>query len=352
MRQAIIVNATAARESGALTILRQFVSNISDSKHYIIFVDPSLNENSLRTSCKGKNLTFVRKDTSGFYKRVSWDLYGINKWIKKNNIDPIGCISLQNTGYRIDKRKIPFFIYYHQSIPFFKQKWNPFKKKERALWFYKYIYPFYISLFLKKSHVIFVQLDFIKKSFSKKFHHPLEKIQVYSPAINESKLLKTIDLPQDSINLFYPATSQFYKNHKILKKALEKTSIKVNLYLTAESNKKDNSSRIIELGKIPFDEVCAYYNSVDALVFPSYIETFGLPLIEAALTGLPIIASDLPYAREVLKGYKGVTFVKYNDVEGWIEAINRIRKGKRYPPISISERPSWKELFQSIESNL
>jgi glycosyltransferase involved in cell wall biosynthesis len=42
----------------------------------------------------------------------------------------------------------------------------------------------------------------------------------------------------------------------------------------------------------------AYANS-SALIFASYAEGFGLPLIEAAQNGLPIIARDLPVFREV-----------------------------------------------------
>jgi len=38
-------------------------------------------------------------------------------------------------------------------------------------------------------------------------------------------------------------------------------------------------------------------------LFPSYIETFGLPLIEAAAFGLPIGVANEAYAHEVLKGY-------------------------------------------------
>jgi len=41
------------------------------------------------------------------------------------------------------------------------------------------------------------------------------------------------------------------------------------------------------------------YECARALVFPSAFEGFGLPLVEAARHGLPIIASDLPIFREI-----------------------------------------------------
>ena len=109
---------------------------------------------------------------------------------------------------------------------------------------------------------------------------------------------------------------------------------------------------MISTGVIPFEYVCAMYRQCDALVFPSYIETFGLPLLEAALVGMPIIAADLPYAHEVLDGYEGVKFVPYDQPQMWKDAIQALEKGKRYKPIDISKRPGWDELFKTILSEI
>ena len=57
-------------------------------------------------------------------------------------------------------------------------------------------------------------------------------------------------------------------------------------------------------------------------MFPSYIETFGLPLIEAAQFGIPIIVSNLDYAHEALKGYNGARYVEYSDAQKWSNEIS------------------------------
>lgn len=52
-------------------------------------------------------------------------------------------------------------------------------------------------------------------------------------------------------------------------------------------------------GELSRDGVAALYAQAGALVFPSFGESFGLPLIEAARAGLPIVASELDYVRDV-----------------------------------------------------
>jgi glycosyltransferase involved in cell wall biosynthesis len=57
--------------------------------------------------------------------------------------------------------------------------------------------------------------------------------------------------------------------------------------------------RITNLGHLPHDELLCVYGQTKALIFPSLIESFGLPLIEAREAGLPILASELDYVRDV-----------------------------------------------------
>ena len=47
------------------------------------------------------------------------------------------------------------------------------------------------------------------------------------------------------------------------------------------------------------DDVRSLYAVADALIFPSKSEGFGLPVIEAALHGVPVFCSDIPAHREV-----------------------------------------------------
>lgn len=345
-KKAIVVNATALDKSGALSILRQFVEAIPiDNRNWLVFTAPEV---QVHTSNPNVHLEPI-KGVKSMIKRLLWDTFGLKKWLKQNYIEPIASVSLQNTGFRVGKN-VPTFIYYHQSIPFYQYKWNPFKKKERLFWFYKNIYPFLVKLFLKKDSMIFVQLEYIKEWFEKRFNHSKNLIGVYSPSVSLSnEILQNKKEAKQNLQLIYPATSHFYKNHRVIEDSLKLTSVDVTVLFTIDSeNHVNHDERIKYIGTQPYERINELYKESDALLFPSFIETFGLPLLEAAMIGLPIIASDLPYAREVLAGYDGVSFVPHNSPSAWAKAIENIDKDKRYTPLDISSRPSWKELFENI----
>ena len=346
MNDFIIVNATALDNGGGLNILRQFVDNIPvDDGKWLLFVSPAIS-----ISSNNPNVWIVPiQGVKPMHKRLWWDAFGLKKWLWKNKIEPVAAVSLQNTGFNVG-RNVPSYIYYHQSIPFYPSSWSPFKKRERTFWFYKNIYPFFVKLFLEKDSEIFVQLEFIRNGFAKRFKHPKELIHVYSPSVlipkeEVSDQSEISEKPQ----LLFPAIPHFYKNHSVLEKALRLSDAKVEVIFTIDSDSQFfNDKRIKRIGAQPYDKICQLYRTCDALLFPSYIETFGLPLLEAAMTGMPILAADLPYAREVLAGYEGAIFVPYNEPVAWAKAIEKIEKGKRYNPIDISNRPGWKELFENF----
>jgi glycosyltransferase involved in cell wall biosynthesis len=58
-------------------------------------------------------------------------------------------------------------------------------------------------------------------------------------------------------------------------------------------------SRIRRLSDVPEQDLPAIYALAAAFVFPSFVEGFGLPMLEAMAVGTPVLASDLAVMREV-----------------------------------------------------
>lgn len=59
------------------------------------------------------------------------------------------------------------------------------------------------------------------------------------------------------------------------------------------------SARIRIIYGVPYAEVAGYYAGAALFVFPSYLETFGHPLLEAMASGVPLVAADTPVFREI-----------------------------------------------------
>jgi glycosyltransferase involved in cell wall biosynthesis len=55
------------------------------------------------------------------------------------------------------------------------------------------------------------------------------------------------------------------------------------------------------LGEVPYGDIKKYYQEASLFVFPSYLETFGHPLLEAMANDLPLVAADIPVFREIAK---------------------------------------------------
>ena len=50
---------------------------------------------------------------------------------------------------------------------------------------------------------------------------------------------------------------------------------------------------------LPDSVIADFYRLADALVLPSREEGFGIPILEAAMSGLPIFCADIPSLREL-----------------------------------------------------
>lgn len=113
----------------------------------------------------------------------------------------------------------------------------------------------------------------------------------------------------------YVASGEPHKNHEILLEAwrlLAAEGVAAELHLTlAEEEfdalraRRDFSASgyevtIINHGGIEHEKLRTLYREVDALIYPSTVESLGLPLIEARLAGLPVIAPELDYVRDVV----------------------------------------------------
>ncbi|RZL46281.1 MAG: glycosyltransferase family 1 protein, partial [Pedobacter sp.] len=105
------------------------------------------------------------------------------------------------------------------------------------------------------------------------------------------------------------------------------------------------------LGYVGKEEIVRQFNSCRALLFPSRIETLGLPLLEAASLGKFIIASDLIYARETLSEYENVDFVDPKNPREWgIKLIKTTKDENVTLAKRLPRNDSWASFIKLIHT--
>ena len=137
--------------------------------------------------------------------------------------------------------------------------------------------------------------------------------------------------------LLYPAQFWAHKNHVTLLLALKILHEKHNLHLTAvlPGSDKGNQSYIRKTvselnlleyvrlpGFVPRQDLVLLYRQASALVFPTFFGPDNLPPLEAFALKCPVIASDIPGAREQLGD--AAVLVDPRDAEKMAEAIRTV----------------------------
>ncbi|MFO7607106.1 MAG: glycosyltransferase [Desulfurivibrionaceae bacterium] len=123
--------------------------------------------------------------------------------------------------------------------------------------------------------------------------------------------------PQEfNYDFVYVATGEAHKNHEKLIEAwieLAGRGIFPTLCLTLDAGRfpdlcawinnaiNKHSLKVFMIGECSHEKVMNLYENSRALIFPSLFESFGLPLIESVRAGLPVLASDLDYVKDVIQ---------------------------------------------------
>lgn len=157
-------------------------------------------------------------------------------------------------------------------------------------------------------------------------------VPVPRPQRSRAATLERYGIPDDGVIVINTARLVAEKNHEVVLRALSRvTGVRLVVagdgalrnYVEGLVSQFGLKDRVHLLGALSHADALELYGAADAFAFPSLHETFGISAVEAAMFGLPVIASDIPVLREVLQaeGNTAVRFEPPTDAAAWEVAL-------------------------------
>ena len=369
------IDASATISGGAVTHLVSILKmiDIENSKFSEIHVWAPKN-----TLAKINNASWLYKHDSIFIEknyiiRALWQSLMLKKDVIKNDCDILLIIGGSfSTNFR------PIIVMNQNLIPFV---WREIIQYKFSLITIKFLMlRIFQSLSFKSADgVIFLSKhakEIVTSEIGANLHltkiipHGIERNTFYKDSKKEVSQLNT---NSEVFNLLYVSSVDYYKHQWNVVSAVSKArsiGINININFIGPGYKKaihklentinqfdPNRDYAHYLGAIPHEKIQYYYNNADAFIFASTCETFGMALVEAMSSGLPIICSNLKPMTDIL-GDGGFYFDPYDDesiAKAIITCHNSIEDRKKKSDISFNRSLdySWEhcadETFSFIE---
>jgi glycosyltransferase involved in cell wall biosynthesis len=202
-------------------------------------------------------------------------------------------------------------------------------------------YEFFGRKIVKNADKIICVTKYEFELLEKKFPFSTKKLLLIPNGVDYGKFVNPKPIcKENNFNILYTGRISVEKDLKTLFFAYKEVQERVdNIKLTIvgeghdlinlkKLEKKLNLKEVIWIGKVSQDEISKYYKSSNLFILPSEKEVFGISLLEAMASGLPIITTERGGIADVVKNnINGLTFNK-GDYHQLAQAMLRLIENK------------------------
>lgn len=362
----IVISAINFYEGGPLSILKDCYTELNKGKYNNYKIKLLVHRKELLSPTLNNNIEIIQfpKSRKSYLFRIYYEYiyflflskkWNVKLWVSLHDISP---------NVRAESQA----VYCHNPSPFRKIEWKElFLNPIYFLFtlFYKLVYR--INIHANK-HVI-VQQEWLKKQFIEDFGVENSKIIVANPSNKNQKYKTNNNFKKPTeFSFFFPSLARPFKNFEIICKAvqiLNKRNIyNFKVYLTLDGTENKYANYIFKkykflkniefIGVISRDDVFNYYTNIDVLIFPSKLESWGLPISEFKEFNKPIVLINKEYAYETLGNYDKVNFFDDDNKEMLANLMQdhisgKITLNKNVQVLSSEPKAdNWEELFNIL----
>ena len=310
----LVVSAVNLVEGGTLSVLRDClhaaVAVLAPHWQVVALVhDPAL--------CAVDGVTYlVFPDVKRSWLRRLWFEYWQSSRLSRQ-LRPQLWLALHDLSPRVSAATQA--VYCHNPMPFYRVPFDEARLAPKLLlfsWFYGLLY----RINIRRNQAVIVQQEWLRREFKKRYN--VQRVIVARPE-------RAAGAPRKrSGRLFiYPALARPFKNFEVIGDALthleQDPSWNAEVRITVSGRENAYARRLLRryghlrslkfIGLQSHDAMDSLYREADCLLFPSRLETWGLPLSEAKAHGLCILAADLLYAHETVGDYGAAAFFDPGD---------------------------------------
>jgi len=250
---------------------------------------------------------------------------------------------------KMKKCKIPIYFFIHDMIPiFYPETVEKGIRKQYKIWLKTIIH--YSGIIGNSKATIDDFNIWMKKNYENKLKN-LYTNYVHLGTDICKKNIKINQCKKNELSFLMVSTVEPRKKYDQLVKSFEilwQKKLNVKLIIVGRKGwNNDNVCKMIESSKyfnkqlfwynkgITDEELCKLYEKCTAVIFTSIAEGFGLPIIEAASFGKPLIIRDIPVFREIannnafyFNGEKPENLA--NNIEKWMTLYKENLEPKSY----------------------
>jgi len=266
-----------------------------------------------------------------------WRSIGVVKDLKNEKIDLFHGLS-NEIPLGLKKSGIPSVVTIHDLIFYRYPKYYPY--------FDRKIYELKVRYASEHANKIIAVSEQTKKDLINLFNVDETKIEViyqncdpiFTSRVSEeekSRIKSAYKLPEEF--LLNVGTIENRKNSLLIVKALKRLDINTHLVIIGKETpytqvvkdfitNNNLTSRVHFLKNVPFQDLPGIYQQASIFIYPSEFEGFGIPVVEALSSGIPVIAAKGSCLEEA--GGNDSIYVDPNDSKELANQINLIKNNK------------------------